>query len=124
MGWLSVLCNFFINAFASLNAVLKSAFHFMMERLYLMVLPLIMALKGVYDFVRILVDSIISSMQGMDSVSGGGGGLAATGTDIVSFVNYAFPLDEILQGLIVLFTFWIGCHVIATIRGIKQTILF
>jgi len=44
--------------------------------------------------------------------------------DSVAFVNYFFPVDEIFISAMSLFTFFVACQIIATIRGIKQTLLF
>lgn len=113
-AWLS-------NIFSALGAFFKSMNEWILSKLYLLVLPFVGVLKLVYDFCRSCVDAVVDMMTSL------GTGFSQTSFSVpgvVSFVNAFFPVDEIFLSATLLFTFFCGCQIIATIRGIKQTILF
>ena len=93
----------------------------MLNRLYLLILPLISTMKLIYDFIREIINELIAQIQAI--------GLHIDGSltnipELVSFVNAYFPIDTLLSVLSILFTLWIGCLLISAIIKLKQAIIF
>ena len=119
MGWLSSLTSWLSNAFNVLAGVGRTITHWVMNRLYLLVIPLISGLKLIYDFLRELLGLVIEKLNSLGAMS------AEIGLpDYITFVNAYFPIDTLFSVLLVLFTLWIGCLVISAIIKIKQAVLF
>jgi hypothetical protein len=118
---LAKLTGFFLNIWSVLEELFKKLFIFLIQHLYMMLVPGIMFLKMVYDLCRAVTNIVINLLHSLgDGFDNGSLSLP----DLISFVNYFFPIDEIFVTTALLFTFFVGCQTIATIRGIKQTILF
>jgi hypothetical protein len=118
--WLTSLTAWLGNACNVLNNFLKASTQWLLSKLYLLILPFVGVLKLVFDFCRSCIDGVVSFIQGL----GEGFHSAVSFPAVISFVNSWFPVDEILISSAALFTFFVACQLIATIRGIKQTLLF
>ena len=112
ISWLS-------NAFGIFNSISRSIAHWVLNRLYLLVIPLISTIKLIYDFVREILNELLSQFQALgDGLHVGGMSIP----DMVAFVNAYFPLDTFFQVLSILFTLWIGCMLISAVLKIKQAV--
>jgi hypothetical protein len=121
MGWLSETFTWWTNSLSVLGAFFKASTQWLMSKFYLLILPFFAVLKLVFDLCRATIDTVVAALHGM------GAGFHSAGLSLpaaISFVNFFFPVDEILISASGLLTFFVGCQIIATIRGIKQTILF
>lgn len=120
LGWLTQLTSFLSSLFKASSDFSGSFAKFLLNHVFLLVLPGIGIIKLVYDFARSCIDRVVLSLSGFQAFDSGEAALPA----VISFVNFFFPIDAVFLSVTLLFTFFLTCQLIATIRGIKQTILF
>lgn len=121
MGWLSNFTAWLANVFNALGGLFRSLWQWLLTKLYLLVAPLIAILKLVYDFCRSIINLVVAKIQALASLPDQGG---ANFGSSMQLLNCVVPVDETFAMLALLFTLAIGFQIIATIRGIKQTVLF
>lgn len=121
-GWIGTFTSWLGSLVSLVDRGFKALMRSLVNKLYLIVAPAVAVCKLIFDFIKETINLVIDKIESFSSFSASGGGLTAI--DAIQFVNYAFPIDETLLSLSLLFTFFIGCQIIASIRGIKQTILF
>lgn len=126
--WFSDLKGWFGAIKSGLDAFqlgLKKAWEWLLNHVYALVLPLVAAVKSVWDFFCTLGDRIQDKLQSFDLQSiRADDGLFASGMDVLAFINTFLPLDELFAWCVALMLFWGVCLLIRTIKGVKQTVAF
>lgn len=118
--WLTELTGFLSNVYGVLAGALRTCFAFLVNHIYLLFLPAIAGLKLIYDFFCAVWGLVLDKLLSVPAFDSG----TVTFPSVLGLINSVYPIDETLAALAALFAFFVICHVIATLRGVKQTILF
>ncbi len=120
MGWLGKLTSWLLGAFQVGHAFLETCLKAMMGKLYLLFLPLIAVIKMIYDFNRALTNKIIALMNSVEGYSLE----SIPDSNFITWVNYWFPLDTLMNVILMVITFAIACLKIRFMLKLKKIILF
>ncbi len=119
-SWLTKLTSWFLGVFQTSNLFFETCLKALMGKLYLLFLPLIAIIKMVYDFNRALTNKIIDLMNSLEGFSLGD----MPDVNFITWINYWFPLDTLLNVGLMVITFAIVCLKIRFMLKLKKIILF
>lgn len=121
-GWFSHLAN----GLSVLATAWRKTGEWIIHHIYVVVVPVLMALKSSYDFVCTLFSRLRDKLATVDieAVADGATATSQSVFDVLAFINVFVPVDELFAWLIFLFHFWGVCLFIRMVKGIKQTVAF
>lgn len=121
MPWIAAISAFLSGLGAATSAASKAVMVFLFSHLYLLIIPFLVVMKLIYDFVCETISMLESTMTGLGS---GGGFHVTVGVlpSCVGFVNYFLPISETLQVASLIFVLWVGCISISYVMRLARLI--
>jgi hypothetical protein len=123
--WFGMIFGQVISSLDVIHRALKKGMELVLNRLYILIAPILAIAKSIYDFVSTLLGKIREKLLSFDIQSlTMDDGAFGTGLDFLAFFNSFLPLEELFAWAVVLLLFWGICLLVRTIKGVKQTVAF